>query len=341
MANVRDVAKLAKVSVGTVSKVLNNDPTVKPKNREKVMKAIEKLNYVPNIHAKNLSSGKTNMISIISPTIGDEFHERLVSAIDEVLSKNGYDSVFFPLLSRDRLERVSNPSHFLYQTDGVIISSLSLTKMFKDNKLPTPKPYILVDTRDEMNDCIFVDNYYGGVLAAKNIKIYPNADILILGGYESDEVFSSGVFSERINGFIDELVNQRGISKKRIKIIEVALSWKESFEVGKNIIKNQKRKFSVFALSDIIAFGFIEGAKSQDILPKKDYSIIGYDDLSFAESIKLSTVRQPIELLGTTAAELLIEKITNHSNEKIQKWLKPKYIERESNWESNHWKEDC
>ena len=87
----------------------------------------------------------------------------------------------------------------------------------------------------------------------------------------------------------------------------------------------------MFALSDIIAFGFIEGAKSQDILPKKDYSIIGYDDLSFAESIKLSTVRQPIELLGTTAAELLIEKITNHSNEKIQKWLKPKYIERESN----------
>lgn len=331
MANIKDVAKLAKVSVGTVSKVLNNDPTVKPKNREKVLKAIVKLNYVPNIHAKNLSSGKTKMISIISPTIGDEFHERLISAIDEVLSNKGYDIVFFPLFSRDRLQRVSNPSHFLYQTDGLIVSSLSLTKMFKDNKLPTNKPYILVDTRDKMNDCIFVDNYYGGILAAQNIKIYKNSDIYILGGYESDEVFTSGVFLERMNGFIDELVNQKGVPKKKIKLIEVPLSWKESFKISKTIIKSEKKKFSVFALSDIIAFGFIEGAKYLNIFPGKDYSIIGYDDLSFAETIKLSTVSQPIELLGQTAAELLIEKIANHSDEKIQKCLKPIYIERESN----------
>jgi LacI family transcriptional regulator len=271
------------------------------------------------------------MISIISPTIGDEFHERLISAIDEVLSNKGYDIVFFPLFSRDRLQRVSNPSHFLYQTDGLIVSSLSLTKMFKDNKLPTNKPYILVDTRDEMNDCIFVDNYYGGILAAQNIKIYKNSDIYILGGYESDEVFTSGVFLERMNGFIDELVNQKGVPKEKIKVIEVPLSWKESFKISKTIIKSEKKKFSVFALSDIIAFGFIEGAKYLNIFPGKDYSIIGYDDLSFAETIKLSTVSQPIELLGQTAAELLIEKIANHSDEKIQKCLKPIYIERESN----------
>ncbi len=331
MPSIKDVAKLANVSVGTVSKVLNNDPTVKPKNREKVLKAIKQLNYVPNIHAKSLSSGKTKMISIVSSTLGDEFHERLGSSIDQILSENGYDSIFFPLLSRERLKRFSNASHFLYQTDGLIVSSLSLTKMFEDKTLPTSKPYILVDTRDALNDCVFIDNYYGGKLVGQNIKLYENSKVYILGGYEPDEAFSSGVFSERIIGFIDELVNNRGFNKNNIVIMEVGLSWKESYEFGKKFTPNQKHKFSIFALSDIIAFGFIEGMKTQGIKPPDNYSIIGYDDLSYSEDIGLSTVKQPIEELGKLSAELLLKKINNKFEDKIHKSLMPKFIERNTN----------
>jgi LacI family transcriptional regulator len=331
LANVKEIAKLAKVSVGTVSKVINNDPTVKPKNREKVLKAIKKFNYVPNIHARNLSTGKTKMISIVSPTLGDEFHERLASSIDKILSENNYDSVFFPLLSQERLKRFSNPSHFLYQTDGLIVSSLSLTRMFDNKTLPTYKPNILVDTRDELNNCLYVDNFLGGQLAARNIKIFENSNIYVLGGYEPDKVFSSGVFTERLNGFVYELVNKKGIKKGKIVIREVGLSWKEGYEFGKYFAKHKRQKFSVFALSDVIAYGFIEGAKSQGLYPPKDYFILGYDDLSYSEAIGLSTIRQPIEELGKLAAEILLNKINGYLDNKVNKSLKPEFIKRETN----------
>lgn len=330
MPTIKDVAKMADVSVGTVSKVLNNDPTVKGKNRENILKAIKKLGYSPNIHAKHLSTGKTGMISVIVPTIGYEFQERLINSIDGVLSEYGFDSILFPLLSRERLERFSDPSHYLYHTDGLLVTSLSLSRMFPSNSLPTDKPYIMVDTFDGKNDCVHIDNRAGGKLAAKNLRIHDESKILMISGTENDEVFSSRVFKERADGFSEGLAD-RGVDLSRVRKVSAVLGWSRAYDLGVEIGREMEGKFSVFSISDILAWGFMEGCKSVGKTVGKDFSIIGYDDLRFSEKLGISTVRQPVEEMGKTAAESLIEKISKGSKERTYVKIEPEYVERSTN----------
>jgi len=330
MANISDVAKKAGVSVGTVSKVLNNDHTVKEKNRTNVLNAINELGYLPNVHAKNLSSGKTGLISIIIPTIGHEFQSRIVNSIDETLAKYEYDSVLFPLLSRDRLRRFSNPGYFLYQTDGIIVVSLALSSLFENGKIPTTKPYIMVDTSDDSGDSIKTDNYRGGMIAGEKIEFEKNNEMLIINSIENDNIFSSHVFNERVSGFRKGL-SKRDIDKKKIKMKKLPLEFSFAFDLGLKTAENNESGFSVFAVSDILAWGFIEGCKKKGKIAGKDYRIIGYDDLKFSEKIGLSTVSQPIEKMGEIAAEKLIEKIKERTNQKISISLNPEYRERKTN----------
>ncbi len=330
MSNIADIAKRAGVSTGTVSKILNNDSSVKEKNREKVLKAMEELKYRPNLYARNLSKGSTKLISVIIPTIGHEFVSRLVNSMDEVFSKYKYDSILFPMLSRERLTRFEDPFHFLYHTDGMIIASLSISSMFKGGKLPANKPLVMVDTYDEQNDCVYVDNYMGGLLAANKLNIEENSKIYIVGGYESDSTFTSKVFQERQRGFFEGII-KRGLDKKRIIIKEMALDWEKAFKSGRDSALNEKKKFSVFCMSDILARGFIEGANSVDKKSGKDYFLVGYDNLHFSEYLNISTIGQPIEEMGRLAAENLITKIKNPEQKNITTKLNPIYFGRNSN----------
>ena len=327
MSTISDIARVAGVSTGTVSKVLNNDERVKEKNRKKVLEAMKRLNYKPNLHARNLSKGKTGLVSIIIPTIGHEFMARIVNAIDSTLEEYHYDSVLFPMLSQSRLKRFSDPFHFLYHTDGLIISSLSLKHLFGKASLPVEKPIVILDTYEEDFDCIYVDNHEGGRLAAENLNI--REKIFIIGGLESDHAFTSTVFQVRKDGFKQKIVEKYG-SGTSVDEIPIILDWNEAFKLGKKL-SEENHSFSVFCLSDIIARGFIEGAGKNGKSPGKDYSLIGFDNLEFAETLDIATIAQPVEQLGERGAKIILEKINGKHSEVITERITPKYIKRGSN----------
>lgn len=330
MSTISDIAKKAGVSTGTVSKVLNNDKTVKEKNRVKVLDVMKQMQYKPNLYARNLSKGKTGLIAIIIPTIGHEFMARLVNAIDSVLEKYDYDSLLFPLLSKSRLKRFSDPFHFLYHTDGLIISSLSLKGLFGNSDIPSEKPLVVIDTEEDDHDCVFMDNYAGGELAAKNLCLRQTREILIVGGYDSDSSFTSNVFSLRKKGFIDTINN---LYSKQVKLheIPIVLDWQKAFEVGEEIAR-EKDEFSVFCLSDIVAKGFMEGTQKIGKRAGKDYSLIGYDDLEFSEKLGISTIIQPVEQLGLRGAKRMIDVLKRKkSSEHLHEKISPIFVERNTN----------
>ena len=329
MSTISDIARLAGVSTGTVSKVLNNDSTVKDKNRERVLNAMKELDYQPNLYARNLSRGKTGLVSIIIPTIGQEFQARLVNSIDSLLSKYGYDSILFPMLSRERLSRFSDPFHYLYHTDGMIIASLSLQGLFGSKGLPVTKPLMMVDTHDEIHDCVYIDNRLGGLMAAEKLQITPASKVFIVGGYESDEQFSSRVFEDRVEGFL-EGIELRGIPRESVEQIPIILEWELAYKKGFEL-STLYSDFSVFCLSDILARGFIEGASANKKLAGIDYSLIGFDNLEFSEALGISTIAQPVEKMGEFAAMRIIEAIEAPSMVRSAEVLLPEYVERKSN----------
>ncbi len=112
---------------------------VSKENVQKVLKAIETLGYVPNTYARGLVSGKTNSISIVVPMIRTDFYDRLINSVDCVLIENNYESsIFPPLLSEYRLKKsLWKKSSILYHSDGILMSSLPVKKLFKDGIVPT------------------------------------------------------------------------------------------------------------------------------------------------------------------------------------------------------------
>ncbi|RKX53516.1 MAG: LacI family transcriptional regulator, partial [Thermotoga sp.] len=167
--SIKDVASLAGLSLGTVSRVLNNNPKVRPENQRKVLKAIAQLGYRPNPFARSLPSNKTYMISIFLPMMNSEFYSYLFEGINNELLDSWYDSSIYPVFSKKRLISYSNPNAFPYRSDGILFISLIPEKLFENGHLPTNKPVVLVDASSDKYDSIYVDNVNGGYLAGKHL----------------------------------------------------------------------------------------------------------------------------------------------------------------------------
>lgn len=126
MANIREIARLAGVSVSTVSRVLNNHPYVSPDKREAVLKTIRELNYSPNINAVHLSRGKTNMVGVVLPTINHPYFSELLEGIAEEAIKHNIQLVIFQ--TGYNLEKEFEALEQLrgHLIDGVIIASRAI-----------------------------------------------------------------------------------------------------------------------------------------------------------------------------------------------------------------------
>ncbi|HOO74450.1 MAG TPA: substrate-binding domain-containing protein, partial [Tepiditoga sp.] len=124
-------------------------------------------------------------------------------------------------------------------------------------------------------------------------------------------------------------LEDRGINYSDIEIENIVLDWNQAFDFGKKVSQFQKN-FSVFSVSDLVAWGFTEGCRVNNLISGRDYHIIGYDNCSFAEKIGLTTINQPISDLGTISAQKILEKI-NGSDRDENVVLNPDYVERNSN----------
>jgi len=308
-ATIKDVARKAGVGIGTVSRVLNNSGSVSDKTLTKVSNAIEELSYLPDPTARGLVSGKTYMISVVVPMIRTEFYDRLVESIDSVLAKNSYDSVIFPLLSKARLERFSTNNAFLYRTDGIIMSSLPVNKLFKNGRVPTDHPVVLVDMFSNKYDCVYIDNVEIGALAA-SVLLKHTSRLYALTFVEPNNIFTSGVFKRRLSGF-RKILKENNIDFSSNRVFHSELDFHHAFTQAMIILKGIKKyPAGIFATCDLFGYGIILAAKSLGLEIGKEVFVVGVDDQSWSEDIGLTTFRQPVEEMGKLAVELLLARIS-------------------------------
>ena len=203
---IHDVAAKAGVGLGTVSRVLNDHPAVRPETRARVLRAMEELGYAPNPHARRIAGGRSYTVSVLLPFVATEFYRRLVEGIEGVLLEQRYDLALFPILSLARLKRYLENTTLAYLTDGLILASYDLTERFEEGRLPTERPVVLVDAQNPRYDSVYLDNRLGGRLAGAYLARFPGPIFAIAVEEEPDRAFRRTVFAERMAGFQEPLL---------------------------------------------------------------------------------------------------------------------------------------
>lgn len=329
-ASIRDVARRAQVSVGTVSNVLNTPEKVSPETRERVQTVIAQLGYVRNDAARQLRNGQSHTIGLIVLNGTNPFFTEIAQGAQNRALESGYTVLVGTSNENVKRENTLLSLFAEQQVAGILVSptgdDLSPLCHLKDGKTPV----VLVD-RGAAN-CAFsavaCDDIYGGEVAAEHLLETGKRKIAYVGG-----PITLKQISDRWQGAAKAVLK---VPDATLRMIETtALTVTEGKRIGQEIAKLpvEKRPDAVFAANDLIALGMLQSlVLAKDIRIPEDIAIIGYDDISYAEFaiVPLTTVRQPAEKIGAASVELLLNAIERPRDKTRQITLKPELVVRAS-----------
>jgi LacI family transcriptional regulator len=325
---IEDIAKLSGVSRGTVSRVLNGGLNVSPSTQKRVLEVIERIGYQPNIHARRTAGGKSYTVSIILPMIGTEFYARLVRGIEKKLRPGWHTFMLFPLLSYERLAWIVHPDIPAYDTDGIIFCSLIPERLYPLGHLPIEGPIVLLDSYSPSYDSVHLDNELGGYLAGHHLAQY-RGDIYVISMQERTESPFAGVFHERLKGFRRALEETgRELPENRIYVHD--LSWSAGCLATREILQQSKPPVNIFAMCDLFALGVIEEVMRAGLQVGRDVRVIGFDDHPWTAEWGITTIHQPIEEMGESAAEILLDRLQGEQSSIRNICFKPELVVRQS-----------
>lgn len=326
-ASIYDVAKKSGISVVTVSRVINNAPTVRQSSIDKVMKAIKELDYSPNAAARSLAGGKSKVIGMVIPDITDPFIMSVVIAVGEQLREKGY---FLTLaVAGEDTDVEEQIGKFLFQperVDGIIL----LTPLFENEFISLLQsrsiPFVILDNQNYpfTVSSVVVDNEKGGYDAASALYQTGHKRIAHIGGPEN--LLSA---RDRANGFLKALEEVGaicyGIEKGDFSIESGYSTMKKWHETG--LLPD-----AVFAGDDHIAFGVLDYLREQGLSVPKDVSLIGFDNHPFCSQLHpmLSTFSQPAEMMALKGVDLLLKTMSGELKRHTIIKLEPLLIQRQS-----------
>lgn len=319
--NIKDVAREAKVSISTVSRVLNNNYPVKEETRARVEEVIEKLNFNPNILARSLINKSTKTIGIIVPDINNLIYPTIVKAIEHVLRKKGF-SIYLCDSNDNAAEETSYVKSLLSrQVDGIIAvypKKENIENGFYED-ISKNVPLVCINGFSEGINCSFVvNNELSGTRQALEYLMslgYKNIIFVRRKKSYSDDM-KEAVYKDMLEEY--SLKN----NKKVIRINERENC--ETVDNASNVIsrklKDIKTPVAVFACNDILALGVINACKKIGYDVPNDVSVIGFNNIEISSMVepKLTTVDQNLYLLGDNAANMLLDIIQNN-NKKVKK----------------------
>lgn len=306
MATIKDVARLAGVSAGTVSNVLNRPSYVKTETRERVVAAIQELEFEPAQGARQFRPGRVRTLGLAIANLDNPFFVDVALGAEErcaelgvgvVITNSGYDPV-----------RETHNLDLLVQSrvQGIIIAPVdensSRLEMLKDRGVPM----VFVDRVGDDRDCwsVVVNDYRGGQLGIRHLIAAGHTRIAFLGHPDTSPKVRTRLAGAR--SVVDESPGTH------LELLEAG-SW--TVEAGRMAATRlaerdpARRPTAVFCANDMVALGLEQQLLRDGIRVPADIAIVGYDDLEWASvsSVPLTTVRQPRHGLGRTAVDMIME----------------------------------
>ncbi len=302
---IRDVARIAGVGVGTVSRVLNNSPAVAQSTRSKVLSAIETLNYSPNQTARRLSGGKTMAIGVLVPFFTNASVVRRLQGIVSALADSEYDLVLFDVEKAQRRDTLLTNIAQRRMVDGLIIISLTPHDRDMQRFLQAKLPAVMVDAHHSLLSRIVVDNVAGAKTAVQYLLELGHTRIGYISDYPENP-FNFSPTNDRHTGYCQAL-QEAGVPYDPDYYRECELDREEARQLACELMTLPEPPTAIFAYSDTQAIGVLQAAQDCGLSVPADLSVVGYDDIETAEYLHLTTVRQCLYESGVKGAELLLE----------------------------------
>ena len=308
-ANLKDVAKIAGVSVSTVSRALNGKSCVNEETKKRIMDAVEQTKYRPNIISKSLKMGKSNTICLLVSTIQNPIFSEITQGVEDTARKSGYIVVLCNTDEDEAIEREYIENMKTRWVDGFIIASAVNSSQYIKRLREEGFPIVMVnrfDKEDEKNvDTVGVDNYQSAYDATQYLIRIGHRRIAF--GCGSEELY---LYRERYRGYCDALKNA-GLPYDERLVMRETYSKECFYQLTKKLMGEENPPDAIFASSDPIAFRILHALNDMNLNIPNDMAVRGFDNVEFSSMGEppLTTVSQPLYDLGCAAAKSLIRQI--------------------------------
>jgi LacI family repressor for deo operon, udp, cdd, tsx, nupC, and nupG len=311
MSSIKDVAKLAGVSIATVSRYLSNPDSIRPDNREKIVRAIESVDYAPNALAQNFRRGRTGIIMVVLPSVGDPFFTGVMAAIARVASEHHYSILIreteMNTLSLDEYSDIVLSK----QADGIILlaSTCPVTPMRQRPRGSKQAPIVLgcENVTSELGQLpsVRIDNRAAAREATRHLLKLGHRKIGFISGSAASELTA-----DRERGYVAAM-KRGGVRIEPGWIVEGDLSLDGARRATRSLLAHPERPTAIFCANDEMAMGCIHELKAARLSVPGDISVVGFDDTRYAEVLDppLTTIAQPVDMIGERTIRRLIDAI--------------------------------
>ena len=312
-ATIRDVAKAAKVSAATVSRHLNKSIVLPLETARRIEKACARLAYRPNALAKRLSLGASQILGLLAPEIANPFFAALAAAAEAEARRHGYSLLIMssggdPDIECEHIDRLASRD-----VDGLIVLTSSADDGRVRERIDGHANVILVDedVPGASVSRIFVENEQGAYEATRHLIEQGHEAIAHVGG--PADLFST---RERHAGFVRAL-SEAGLSPRDSWVKFGGYDSEAGLAATLDLLAQPERPTALFAGSDYIAIGVLQGLRRLGLEAPAALSIVGFDDMPFAELLHppLTTVRQPIAEMGRLGVQTLLQRMRGETPE--------------------------
>lgn len=313
MATIKDVAREARVSVATVSRVINDSGPVSAETRRRILEVAARLRYVPHGAARSLITSKTSTIGVLLPDLYGEFFSEVIRGMDQAAQRGGYHLLVSG--SHDAKDEIEAALRAMRgRVDGLIAMSPHLDAPALVANVPAPLPVVLLNcaVRGNGYDALTIENQHGAYDMARHLLDLGHQRIAMIcgaaGNYDA---------AERLEGYRKAL-REAGIEPRPEWELPGDFTEAAGFGAIATLLALAERPTAVFAANDAMAIGALSALHETGVRVPEDMAVVGFDDIPLARymSPPLSSVHVPIAGLGTRAVETLLRAIDEKNEHK-------------------------
>lgn len=307
MAGIKEIAALAGVSTATVSRALRGMHHVNEETRVKIVAAAEELHYPIGGEKGRVTSGRLHSVGVVAPYIANWYFSQVIHGAEQSLREAGFDLLLYNFSHMKGRERLFQHQLLKGRVDGIIVISLPPNKEEFDSMLSLGIPISLVGMHHEGCSSVAIDDVAAARTATQHLVNQGHREIALMSG-RPDDPFNFSVPQDRRLGFMQVLA-------------ENSLKWIPSREVHGDftlhggaramdeLLARPNRPTAIFCESDEMAIGALQATRRHGLKVPSDISIIGFDGHEMAEFSDLTTIEQPVQLMGEIAGRAIMEKL--------------------------------